>query len=88
MNLPNDRAGLLATTRRHFFANCGVSLGAIALGSLLAEEGQGAAPLRGLGDPLAPRPPHFAPRARRVIFLFMAGGPSQLELFDFKPKLQ
>ena len=39
-------------------------------------------------DPLAARPPHFAPRAKSVIFLFMAGGPSQLELFDPKPKLQ
>ena len=35
-----------------------------------------------------PRPPHFAAKAKRVIFLFMAGGPSQLELFDYKPKLQ
>ena len=39
-------------------------------------------------DPLAPRPPHFAAKAKSVIFLFMAGGPSQLELFDPKPKLQ
>ncbi len=39
-------------------------------------------------DPLAPRPPHFSAKAKRVIFMFMAGGPSQLELFDYKPKLQ
>ena len=39
------------------------------------------------GDPLAPKPPHFAPKAKRVIYLFMAGAPSQLDLFDHKPKL-
>jgi hypothetical protein len=58
----------------------------MALGSLLANErpAEGAAG----NDPLAARSPHFAPRAKSVIFLFMAGGPSQLELFDPKPKLQ
>src|SRR4051812_22349549 len=87
--MPVDRTNLpalLGTTRRHFFGTCGVGLGAIALGSLLTGESQ-AAPSE-LPDPLAPRAPHFAPRAKRVIFLFMAGGPSQLELFDNKPKLQ
>jgi hypothetical protein len=84
---------LLDTTRRHFFGRCGVGLGAIALGSLLADEGQAASqrPDSHPPDPRKPllaRPPHFPPRAKRVIFLFMAGGPSQLELFDFKPKLQ
>lgn len=80
-------AELLGVTRRHFFGHCGVGLGSIALGAMLAEEGRAAskAPLR---DPLAPRAPHFLPKAKRVIFLFMAGGPSQLELFDHKPKLQ
>jgi hypothetical protein len=77
---------LRASTRRHFFADCGVGLGALALGSLLADESQAAD--RGTSNPLAPRQPHFPPRAKRVIFLFMAGGPSQLELFDNKPKLQ
>jgi Protein of unknown function (DUF1501) len=84
----NADAHLLAVTRRHFFARSGVALGAIALGSLLAEEGYAATEPPDLKNPLAPRPPHFAPKARRVIFLFMAGGPSQLELFDYKPKLQ
>ncbi|MEX0677859.1 MAG: DUF1501 domain-containing protein [Pirellulales bacterium] len=79
---------LLAVTRRHFFGHCGVGLGAIALGSLLAEEGRAAIEPPNLQNPLAPRPPHFRPKAKRVIFLFMAGGPSQLELFDYKPKLQ
>ncbi len=68
--------------RRWFLSQCGVGLGAIALGDLLREQGYAA----GL-DPLAPRAPHFAPRARRVLFLFMAGAPSHLELFDNKPQL-
>jgi uncharacterized protein (DUF1501 family) len=84
---------LLALTRRHFFGQCGVGVGKIALASLLAESlarGAGAAqpaanPLA--ANPLVPKPPHYAPRAKRVIHLFMAGAPSQLELFDNKPKL-
>jgi hypothetical protein len=71
--------------RRHFFQQCRVGIGAMALGSLLnAEQAQGVEST----DPLAARPPHYAPRAKNVIFLFMAGGPSQLELFTPKPKLQ
>jgi Protein of unknown function (DUF1501) len=84
---PNRVDPLLAGTRRQFFGTAGVSLGALALGSLLAEEGLAAASAKPV-DPLLPRAPHFAPRAKQVVFLFMAGGPSQLELFDFKPKLQ
>jgi hypothetical protein len=58
-------------------------LGTIALGQLLARNGDAAeAP-----DPLAPKKPHYAPKAKSVIFLFMAGGPSHLELFDYKPQL-
>src|SRR4051812_8926564 len=71
-------------TRRWFFQQCGVGLGALALGHLLGEAGD-AAPLT--TDPLAPKAPHFAPKAKRVIFLFMAGAPSHLELFDNKPQL-
>jgi hypothetical protein len=79
-------AGLLACTRRHFFSECRVGLGAMALGSLLADRSIGAEqPSPG---PFGPKPTHFPPKARNVIFLFMAGGPSQLELFDYKPKLQ
>src|SRR5580765_2722091 len=71
-------------TRRWFFQQCGVGLGAIALGTLFRESGLAAlAP----GNPLAPKQPHFAPKAKRVIFLFMAGAPSHLELFDYKPQL-
>jgi hypothetical protein len=73
-------------TRRWFFEQCGVGLGAMALGHLLRESGY-AAPDSGASDPLARKEPHFAARAKRVIFLFMAGAPSHLELFDNKPQL-
>jgi hypothetical protein len=76
---------LLLQTRRHFFGQCGVSLGAAALASLF-NEGR-AADDGALTNPLTPKKPHFPAKAKSVIFLFMAGGPSQLELFDHKPKL-
>jgi hypothetical protein len=88
-------ASTLLAARRHFFEQCRVGIGAMALGSLLAGDSLSAAPRNATGgvpysgnDPLAARLPHFAPRAKSVIFLFMAGGPSQLELFEPKPKLQ
>ena len=68
-------------TRRWFFEQCGVGLGTAALAHLMAESGYAAA------DPLLPKAPHFAPKAKHVIFLFMAGAPSHLELFDNKPQL-
>ncbi len=72
-------------TRRHFFGNCAMGLGSVALASLLSDSrASGAA---SSADPLAPQSTHFKPRAKNVIYLFMAGGPSQLELFDHKPKL-
>jgi hypothetical protein len=75
---------LLLQTRRHFFKDCAVGLGSMALASLLNE---GRASADTFANPLAPRKPHFPPRAKAVIYLFMAGGPSQLELFDYKPEL-
>src|SRR5262249_37181792 len=72
---------LLFQTRRHFFRDCALGLGSMALASLAAEGKEAKT------NPLAPKKPHFAPKAKTVIFLFMAGGPSQLELFDHKPKL-
>jgi Protein of unknown function (DUF1501) len=69
--------------RRWFFKQCGVGLGAIALRSLLGEAV--AAPVG--ANPLAPKQPHFPGKAKRVIYLFMAGAPSHLELFDHKPQL-
>ena len=77
-------------TRRWFLRDCGVGLGAMALGRLLVEGGslRAAAPAGLPGtNPMAPRAPHFTPRAKSVIFLFMAGAPSHLELFDWKPEL-
>ena len=72
-------------TRRWFFKQCGVGLGAIALADLL---GANATPARAASiNPLAPKLPHFPAKAKRVIYLFMAGGPSHLELFDNKPEL-
>ncbi|HAB15997.1 MAG TPA: DUF1501 domain-containing protein [Verrucomicrobiota bacterium] len=70
-------------TRRWFFKDCGVGLGAIALHSLLRDQAM-AAPAP---NPMAPRQPHFEGKAKRVIYLFMAGAPSHLELFDYKPQL-
>ena len=75
-------------TRREFLKRSGVGLGAIALGSLLSE-GLFSADLSGAAkSALAPRPTHFAPRAKRVIYLHMVGAPSQLDLFDYKPELE
>src|SRR5687767_2219040 len=90
--------------RRWFFRECGVGLGSIALGSMLAPRGLAASAATGVpgapgtapgtsltsakpANPLAPRQPHFAPKAKRVIYLFMAGAPSHLDLFDNKPEL-
>jgi len=76
--------------RRWFFGDCGIGLAGIAAGALLAAEGRGAGTV-GTGavaaGPLAPKRPHFPPKAKRVVYLFQAGAPSQLELFDHKPEL-
>ena len=78
--------GLLHATRRHFFSDCGLGVGKMALAGLLARESF-AESARAPTGPLAPKPPHFPGKAKAVIQLFMAGAPSQLELFDHKPKL-
>lgn len=70
-------------TRRHLFEKCGVGLGAIALGTLLGERAKA-----GTSSSTSFHAPHRAPRAKAVIFLFMAGGPSQLDLFTDKPVLR
>jgi hypothetical protein len=75
-------------TRRAFLKRSGLGFGAMALGSLLAESLFAATPAAGTRNPLAARPPHFAPRAKRVIYLHMVGAPSQLDLFDYKPGLE
>ena len=78
-------------TRRHFFRDCGVGVGKIALASLLADSAgraRAGSARPDPADPLAPRPTHHAPRAKRVIFLFMQGSQSQHDSFEYKPALQ
>ena len=81
----SDNPLLRDITRRHFFRNCAVGVGSIALASLFAEQ-LAASPSQQDAKHGA-RGQHHKPRAKNVIYLFMAGGPSQLELFDYKPKL-
>jgi uncharacterized protein (DUF1501 family) len=80
-----------SVARRHFFRECGIGVGKIALAGLLTDAFSASsfgASSPDIGqNPLAPRSPHFAPKAKRVIHLFMAGAPSQLDLFDSKPAL-
>ncbi len=79
---------LAATTRRHFFSQCGIGLGQVGLAGLLSDGSLFGAPdLPKVENPMAPKQPHFPAKAKRVIYLFMAGGPSQFELFDYKPRL-
>ena len=83
MNLHHEYARY--TTRRHFFRDCAVGLGAIALAELRA---RGDTPVaHAPGSPLALKKLHHPPRAKAVIYLHMAGSPSQLDLFDSKPEL-
>ena len=70
-------------SRRWFLRDAGIGLGSFALLSMLRSAGISAAP----ANPLAPRHPHFTPKAKRVIFIFQAGAPSHLDLFDNKPEL-
>jgi hypothetical protein len=65
-------------TRRYFLQQCSLNLAGMFLAQLQASETL---------NPLAPKPPHFAPKAKAVIYFHMAGAPSQLELFDYKPQL-
>ena len=74
-------AARLALTRRHFFGRTAAGVGPVALASLLNDRLFAA-------DPAAAAPFHFAPKAKRVIWLFMSGGPSHIDLFDYKPRLK
>src|SRR5437588_7543625 len=73
----------LIQSRRKFFRSCAGGIGTIALANLLNQDGYASES----ADPLAPRKPHFAPKAKNVIFLFQEGAPSQMDLFDPKPEL-
>ena len=76
------------TSRRAFLRHAGGGFGMLALASLLERQGLLASPsISSAPNPLSPRSPHFRPRAQRVIFLFMSGGPSHVDLFDPKPDL-
>lgn len=81
MKLPIDNEQGLRATRRHFFGRTTLGLGTAALASLMSRDGLSAATSGILSKP------HHPPRARRVIYLFMSGAPSQIDLFDHKPKL-
>ena len=83
---------LLKVTRRHFLKESAFGLGALAMaamaGSCRGHDRTALEKAVRTSDPSAARLPHFAPGARSVIYLHMAGAPSQLELFDYKPELQ
>ena len=89
MNLDTRLWNARALTRRQFFRQSGLSLGAVALGNLLlARDGFAAGtPGRNVVNPLTPKKPPFAPRAKSIIYLHMSGAPPSLDLFDWKPKL-
>ncbi len=78
----------IAQSRREFLATAASGVGGLALAQLLASDDALAAPSGEVINPLKPKSPHFQPKAKACIFIFMAGAPSQLELFDPKPKLR
>ncbi len=84
---PPDETGL-ALTRRHFFGRSATGIGMAALASLLGQELRGDSTTGAKVHGGLPGLPHFPPKAKRVIYLFQSGGPSQMELFDYKPRLQ
>jgi Protein of unknown function (DUF1501) len=91
INLALPEEVLRAVTRRHFFKQAG--LGATALTALLNESlfaggSSSSTAAAAAVNPMSPRPPMFAPKAKSIIYLFMAGAPSQVDLLDYKPKLQ
>ena len=77
------------STRRDFLNKLGAGFGTLGLASVLSDAGL-ARPLSATtsASPLAPKPPHFAPKVKHVIQLFMPGGPSQVDTFDYKPKIE
>jgi hypothetical protein len=81
------RPGDAFLTRRELLCRSGMGFGALALGGLMTEAGLLAAPAQAAVNPLLPKRPHFAPRAKRVVHLFLNGGPSQVDTFDPKPEL-
>jgi hypothetical protein len=85
----DDHSGPKYIARREFLAKAGGGIGGLALAYMLGSEGRlEAAPLAHVADPLAPRAPMFAPKAKRVISMFMFGGISHIDSFDYKPELE
>jgi hypothetical protein len=82
---PSDHVGV---PRRHFCTTAGAGFGSLALLSMLARDGRCGGAAGGATNPLAGKSPMIETRAKSVIFLFMFGGPSQVDLFDYKPELQ
>src|SRR5438552_10357875 len=83
----NPRLELLQNvTRRQFLRSASLGLGSLALAEL-GGSARADAPVIPADNPLAPRPPHFAPKAKRVIYLHMSGAPPHLDLLDYKPEL-
>lgn len=79
--------GARPLSRREMLWQSGIGFGGLALHGLLADEERAAAAVAKSQNPLAQKAPHFTPRAKRVIFMFMHGGPSQVDTFDYKPQL-
>src|SRR5438132_4811666 len=78
----------MLTSRREWLARCGAGVGALALADLLARHGLLAADVKSDPNPLAPRRPHFDAKAKAVIWIFINGGPSQVDTWDYKPALE
>ena len=89
MTMPPNLENRRLITRRHFFGRTATGIGTAALASLLGKDMSAAARGDSLERPFPGLPtlPHFAPKAKRVIWLFQSGGPSQMDLFDYKPQL-
>src|SRR4051794_3532677 len=85
MNPRHER--LQHITRRHFFQESQAGLGAIALAALLGQDAPARPDVGQVVDPLAPKAPPFAPKAKRVIYLHLTGSPPHLDLWDYKPEL-
>src|SRR6188474_3638664 len=88
--MADDKHVLREITRRHFFREAGFGVGTVALASLMNERLLAFTPEADQAVAAAAHTigPHFAPKAKQVIYLFMAGAPSQVDLFDHKPKLR
>src|SRR5574339_492036 len=88
MNMNDHFSSIKEITRRHFLSQCAGGSGTLALGSLMGcGTGSGKVGAFNPAKPLQIKPPHFPAKAKNVIYMHMAGAPSQLEFFDYKPEL-